>query len=258
MWLDNLIEMKRDAGKTLKQISEESGVSPGTVNKIFAGQTEAPKLETIKAIVYSLGFTLDDLDPPPQTHPSAKPGTSAMKLARLYDTLDAHGRELVQLVAEMEARRMEAEAAQPQQQPAEAEPEIPLIKHYLVAPAAGYAAPIEGEDYEMIPLPPGAPRNADFCVNVSGDSMEPYIRDGELVYVKRDAPLSLFDVGIFFLNGDVYIKQFCIDHTGTVYLLSANSKRESANKVVRPDSSSTFVCYGKVLLSHRLPQPYYN
>ena len=48
---------------TLKQISDKSGVPVGTLNKLFAGQTKDPKLETIRAVVYSLGYTLDDLMP---------------------------------------------------------------------------------------------------------------------------------------------------------------------------------------------------
>lgn len=62
MWIDNLSELKKRSGKTLKQISEESGVPLGTLNKLFAGQTKDPKLETIWAVVKALGFTLDDLD----------------------------------------------------------------------------------------------------------------------------------------------------------------------------------------------------
>lgn len=62
MWIDTLVALKKKSGKTLKQISAESGVPLGTLNKLFAGQTKDPKLETIRAVVYALGFTLDDLD----------------------------------------------------------------------------------------------------------------------------------------------------------------------------------------------------
>ena len=63
MWLDTLIELKKTSKMTLKQISDKSGVPVGTLNKLFAGQTKDPKLETIRAVVYSLGYTLDDLMP---------------------------------------------------------------------------------------------------------------------------------------------------------------------------------------------------
>ena len=62
MWIDALVSLKKKSGKTLKQIADESGVPLGTLNKLFAGQTKDPKLETIRAVVYALGFTLDDLE----------------------------------------------------------------------------------------------------------------------------------------------------------------------------------------------------
>jgi len=148
--------------------------------------------------------------------------------------------------------------SQPENVQPDAEPlPRPKIIHYLSAPAAGYAAPIEGSDYEMLDLPDGAPENADFCVNVSGKSMMPYLKNGDMVYVKRDSPLQDFDVGVFFLDGDTFIKQICQDSFGNTYLLSANPDMEDANKRVSRNSDSTLICYGKVILPHRLPQPVY-
>ena len=129
------------------------------------------------------------------------------------------------------------------------------IFHYLTPAAAGYASPVEGEDYEILELsdiPPGA----DYCITVSGDSMEPYIKDGSLVFVKRNAPLAEFDVGVFYVDGDILIKQFAEDTMRNVYLLSANPKRADANRVIFHNANSAFMYYGKVLIS-KLPRPNY-
>ena len=131
------------------------------------------------------------------------------------------------------------------------------IRHYLVPAAAGYASAIEGEDYELIELPADAPRGADFCISISGDSMEPYIHDGEMVYVKRGAELKDFEPGIFFVDGNVYCKQYCPGYAGEFYLLSANPMREDANIIVRKDDGKTCFYFGKVLLKMRLPAPRY-
>lgn len=138
------------------------------------------------------------------------------------------------------------------------EPHIEYIRHYIVPAAAGYASPIEGEDYELIPLDPRAPRSADFCISVSGDSMEPYIADGSIAYVKRGVSLQPFDVGVFYVDGDVLVKQFCHDAFRNLYLLSANPAREDANRFISAESGSRVVCYGKVLLPNRLPRPIYS
>jgi phage repressor protein C with HTH and peptisase S24 domain/DNA-binding XRE family transcriptional regulator len=130
------------------------------------------------------------------------------------------------------------------------------IRHYLTPAAAGYASPIEGEDYEMMDLPADAPLGADFCIDISGDSMEPYIKNGSTVYVKRDVSLRQFDPGIFFYAGDVYCKQICEDYAG-INLLSANPKREDANIHISKDNLSYLVCFGKVLIKEKLPEPNY-
>lgn len=137
------------------------------------------------------------------------------------------------------------------------EPHIEYIRHYIVPAAAGYASPVEGEDYERIPLPDKAPRGADYCITISGDSMEPYIHDGDLVYVKWGADMQEFDVGVFYVDGDVLCKQYCVDSYRNLHLLSANPAREDANRTIKADSGSNVVCFGKVLLPHRLPQPVY-
>jgi len=171
-------------------------------------------------------------------------GCNPPDLVAKYEALDVRGKTRVDNVLDEEYLRCTAG-------------ELVYIRHYLVPAAAGYASPIEGEDYEDIPLPDGAPAGADFCITVRGDSMEPYIPDGSLAYVKRGASLQEFDVGIFYVDGDALIKQWCVDYGGTLHLLSANPKREDANRQIPKGSTSTVVCFGKVLLDRRLPAPIY-
>ena len=62
MWLDKLKQMKKISQKTSQQISEETGVPKSTIDKLFAGQTKEPYLQSTRLIVHAMGFTLDDLD----------------------------------------------------------------------------------------------------------------------------------------------------------------------------------------------------
>lgn len=139
----------------------------------------------------------------------------------------------------------------------DAEPPVEYIRHYLTSAAAGYAAPIEGEDYELVVRGADVPAKADFCLDISGDSMTPYIKDGQTVYVQRAAELHEFEVGIFFVDGDVYCKQWCPGYAGETYLLSANPKRQDANITISRDSGRNCVYFGKVLLDKKLPRPMY-
>lgn len=90
MWLDTLITLKKTSRKTIKQISDESGVPIGTLNKLFAGQTKDPKLDTIRSVVHALGYTLDDLEDTPQKKsPSAdESAPEDNEIFRLFDALN--------------------------------------------------------------------------------------------------------------------------------------------------------------------------
>ena len=93
MWLDTLIQFKKDSGKTILQISQESGVPLGTLNKLFAGQTKDPKLQTVSSIVHALGYTLDDLFPVSNT--TAPTTTNIQKVTTSMEAMNDEGQERV-------------------------------------------------------------------------------------------------------------------------------------------------------------------
>ena len=210
MWLDSLVEMKRESAKTLKQISEESGISLGTINKIFSGQTEDPKLETIKSIVYCLGFTLDDLEPPPKTkHPPAIT-PEALKLAKDFDSLDSWGKASTRTLVDSELKRcLEQTKERMEMEAANEFPATLLLLPRSEQPAsAGTGMFLGPEDFETIyvrdnPLI----RRASFGVPVSGDSMEPDYHDGDTLLVEAASDIRVGEVGVFTLDGQGYVKE---------------------------------------------------
>ena len=62
MWLDNLKKMKEASHLTTKEISLQSGIPEPTLEKLFAGATKDPKLNTLQQLVHFFGCTLDDLN----------------------------------------------------------------------------------------------------------------------------------------------------------------------------------------------------
>lgn len=62
-WLERLRELKQRSGISTKELAEAAEVPFGTLNNILAGNVKSPQLETMRRIVYTLGYTLDDLDP---------------------------------------------------------------------------------------------------------------------------------------------------------------------------------------------------
>jgi transcriptional regulator with XRE-family HTH domain len=61
MWLDNLKELKKKTGMSVKQIADKTNLPERTVNRIFSGDTDNPYVDTLHRIVSVLGGSLDDI-----------------------------------------------------------------------------------------------------------------------------------------------------------------------------------------------------
>ena len=84
--------------------------------------------------------------------------------------------------------------------------------------------------------------NADFGVRVSGDSMEPLYLDGQIIWIHKQETLEEGEIGIFFLDGDAYVKKYHHSASG-IQLISLNSKYPPINV----SSESTLKTFGKVI-----------
>ena len=63
MEVGDLISLyRKQAGMTIDELAERSGVPKGTINKIIGGVTKAPTLPNMKSIARALGKTLADFD----------------------------------------------------------------------------------------------------------------------------------------------------------------------------------------------------
>ena len=251
MFYDRFEQLCTQKGVKPGRACSEMGFSRSLAAKWKSTKTEKPSTEALEQMAVYFDMPIEEiLNGSAAEKQKAPPETGDAPIMKIYSALNDAGR------AELE-RYGNYLTAQDVYRRKESERKIEYIRHYFVPAAAGYASPIEGEDYELIELDRKAPRGADYCITISGDSMEPYIHDGEIVYVKRGADMQPFDVGLFFVDGDVLCKQYCIDNYRNLYLLSANPAREDANRTIPATSGSSVVCFGKVLLPHKLPRPNY-
>ncbi len=253
IFADNLMRLMKARHEKQVDIARLLGVSKSTVSS-YCAATQMPRMDKIEQLAHHFGVSRaaligDDsgsVGSDPEEGSSAAPNPAQ----EIYDDLNADGRAEFLRYGRYLVR-------QPEYRADTAPLRVETIRHFLVPAAAGYASPIQGEDYEEIPRTQDTPSGADFCITIRGDSMEPFIPDGSLVYVQRGAALEEFEPGVFFVDGDVYCKQWCTDYAGTLYLLSANPLRQDANLVIPRDSGRVCVCFGKVLLPRRLPVPSY-
>ncbi len=256
---ENLKKLRIERGITQKALGLSLGVTPVTIGNWERGVRQ-PSFELLVQLAGILMTSTDTLLGMPA--PTGKTATdeSVAALIKKYKALDAHGRKLVEAVCALEYERVKQKTAKervPEKGGSQRASKNRYIPLYLSPPAAGFGVPLAGEDYEMLRVDDSVPEDADYAVHISGDSMEPYIQDGETVFVKETETLSDGDVGIFSVNGEMYCKQYYLDGERNLHLLSANPDRADVSVHISYDSGYTVRCCGKVLLGYKVPLPEY-
>ncbi len=99
------------------------------------------------------------------------------------------------------------------------EPEVKYIKMavYDEPAAAGIGNYLQGSSFEFMSVPENSvPSGADFGVRISGNSMDPKIKDGSIVWVKSQVSLENGEIGVFVLNNEAYCKRLHIDYANQI------------------------------------------
>lgn len=106
MWLDAFNKLRKESGMSLDELSEKSGVPKGTLSKITAGITKSPSLETMRLLVYAMGYTLSSLDEKESTPTPSGDGVEALtkeeasRISAAMGQMNEEGRERVVEYAE--------------------------------------------------------------------------------------------------------------------------------------------------------------
>ncbi len=113
---------------------------------------------------------------------------------------------------------------------------------------SGYGALAFEEDLGRAPADVRDPDEYRYLV-VRGDSMEPYIQNGDLALVKLQSTLRSGELGILIYgDGEATLKKYyCID--GVVTLVPFNESYQPVT--IRGEELNSLIIYGKVVETHR-------
>lgn len=225
---------------TQRELGEATGVTTVTIGNWERG-VRLPSFELLAKLADALDTSADVLLGR-ENYGENREDDRASTLVDQYLALDEHGRTLVETVC-----RMEFERVHPRITIRPKAGHTRYLPYYDSPSAAGFAAPLGGGEFATIQVDESVPRRADYAVRISGDSMEPYIHDGDIVFVEQTEELSIGEVGIFCVDGAMYCKQYSRDSDGNLCLRSANPARADADVFVPRESSSTVRCFGRVL-----------
>lgn len=118
-------------------------------------------------------------------------------------------------------------------------PNTIFIEQYLLPVSAGTGVYLDNCDKEMIEVEENElTLEANFALRVSGDSMEPDFKDGDVLLVRSQPTVEVGEIGIFILDGEGYVKEFSGD-----CLISHNKKYKN----IKLNEYSEIYCRGLVL-----------
>lgn len=242
---------------TQKSLADAIGVSVNSVGNWESG-AKVPSITSIIALSIALNTSVDALlgvsrNSDSRLFAKTKDETT---LLQQYRELDHHGKKAVNAVCSVEYSRIDAER-KTERKVIEYQRPGKYIPKYLTPSAAGFSAPLDCDQFEMIPVTDNVPNDAEFAVRIQGDSMAPYINDGDTVFARKTSQMSIGDVGIFCVDGSMYCKQYYIDDIGNLILVSANPHLKGSNVFVGVDSGESVECLGRVIMEKKIDLPDY-
>lgn len=233
---DSLKKFRINSGLTQQQIADAMGITKATYSGYETGRRQ-PDVAKIKQLAEILGISGDDLLETGfevEKKPKNENFTAAeIQTIKKYRVLNERRKKIIddtldELYNYTISRTKKEKSAK----------YIEICK-YDISVGAGIGTYLQDEGYTMIRIPWNETASqADFAVDVSGDSMEPEYLDGDTVLVKSMSYINVGETGIFVVNGDAYLKEM-----GNGRLISTNKKYKD---IVLYEGDSA-VCLGKVI-----------
>lgn len=198
MFIDNFERICKIKGLKPTPTLNECGISPATATNWTKKRTVIPDGKTIVKLAEYLGVSTDYLL-------LGKEASLTPEEQRLVTNFSALNSDNQIRVLERIETLLETQVTE-----RELEDKMIYIKHSIYKVSAGRGAELgDYEEWDKIPVPdtPEA-RKSDFCLTISGNSMEPIYHNRDIVLVKAQDYVDLGQIGIFTIENNGYIKKF--------------------------------------------------
>lgn len=238
--IENIINGK---GLTIAEAARRCDLPDSTMRGIISRKQKSIALEVAFKIASGLDVSLSVLNGIEELPTISKPETTSKESPKKYPLLNEAGKEKVDSYIDglLESRDFQLNPEPVAEIDIEVMGRAPaiLIDFYDAPVSAGLGEMLMDEEKIQISVPDTpTTQQADFCLRVKGDSMEPKYFDGDLVFVESREAIEEGQIGIFVFDGEAYIKKYT--HDG---LVSLNKKYDD----IIPDEETRVYCFGRVI-----------
>ncbi len=229
---------------TQRELAKELGVSPQAVSEWENGN-KTPRMGVIEKISrlfgVTKGFILGEVDV--MSSLEGELTQEEQLLIEGYRSLDGYGRELTKVVVQAERKRCIEQFNTENNDEISSTRLLPLYDYPASAGKGSFAG--EGEYFELVPVPKEAPMSVAFGIKIKGDSMEPQIPDGSVVWVRPQSDVADGEVCIVTIDDEGYCKK----KYGNIFV-SINPEYED----LHPGKEQRVIISGKVLYIQKISE----
>jgi len=221
------------SGFSQAELARKSGVAASTISSMINRNNDRVAIEMLLKLCEALDCDINEyIDSVREDLSFDKKSISfashEIQHIKKYRTLDEHGKEAVNSILDIEAKRCEDNQS------------VYLFRRLSENKASAGAGfdlndPDQWSSIQVVDTPEA--RQADFAVEVEGASMEPDYYDGDIVYISLASEVPIGQVGLFIKNGKGYIKE-----AGKNCIISRNPEYDD----IFPDDGN-IECKGRVI-----------
>lgn len=222
--------------KSIRQFSYEVDIPATTIQSILNNGVENAGVKKMTKICSYLGLDIDALADgyiKEKTVSDIPMTISEISHIKKFRSLDDYGKDMVDTVLQKEYERN-----------IEYKKEFIQFEPPMLLPYYGHIASAGTGQFVFDDIPPEmievennhVTMQANFAVGVSGDSMNPTYKDGDVLLIKKQPSVNIGEIGIFMINGEAFVKEL-----GHNVLVSHNPKYAPIA------FSESISCIGKVL-----------
>lgn len=203
---DRMKSIRKQQGISADQLAESIGVSRSTIFRYEKGDIEKMPIEVVANVASSLHVSLIDLM-------GISNDSISEKITEIVSKLSPDRQQNVYNYADNQLKEQNGKVVN-----------LPLVGKSAANPTELTYGDVEIEHDDFTDVPHGA----DTAIRIQGDSMEPLIHDGQIIFYHQQEEVENGEIAIVEIDGDgVTCKQIYYDYTSDeVILRSINKKYE--------------------------------
>lgn len=203
---DRMKSIRKQQGISADQLAESIGVSRSTIFRYEKGDIEKMPIEVVANVASSLHVSLIDLM-------GISNDSISEKITEIVSKLNTDRQQNVYNYADNQLKEQNGKVVN-----------LPLVGKSAANPTELTYGDVEIEHNDFTDVPHGA----DTAIRIQGDSMEPLIHDGQIIFYHQQEEVENGEIAIVEIDGDgVTCKQIYYDYTSDeVILRSINKKYE--------------------------------